>query len=76
MHYPFYTRATQDDTDWHQLIQLADAALYMGKSKQRNCWVCIDHISAAAEISEISSQDLEVSVKKNNVTISTSLKTN
>ena len=35
------------EVHWQRLVQLADAALYMGKSEGRNRWICIDDVHDA-----------------------------
>lgn len=40
------------DVEWQRLVQLADAALYMGKHEGRNGWVSIDGVQDAAVLDE------------------------
>lgn len=56
--------------DWHHLVQLADAALYLGKKKQRNCWVCVDNIVDLAALDDILQQDLEQSAQQQQIVLS------
>jgi two-component system, cell cycle response regulator len=58
------------DIHWSKLLQLADAALYLGKRKQRNTWVCIDNILDLAALDQILEQDLELSAQKRQLMIS------
>lgn len=58
--------------DWHYLVQLADAALYLGKHKARNCWVCVDNILDLASIEQILQQDLVLSESQQQIVLSSS----
>lgn len=49
--------------DWGNLVQLADAALYLGKQKQRNCWICVDSIADSVQIADVLQQGLERSAQ-------------
>lgn len=55
---------------WHSLVQLADAALYLGKKKQRNCWVSVDNILELSVLDSILQQDLELSQHKRQIILS------
>ncbi|WP_333797870.1 GGDEF domain-containing protein [Rheinheimera sp.] len=70
-----YPQAKNDvvQMDWHHLVQLADAALYLGKHKERNCWVCVDNILDLAALEQILQQDLALSVSKQQLVLSSSL---
>lgn len=69
-----YPYASNQDTatHWSKLVQLADLALYYGKRKQRNCWVCIEDVVVDESLEEILNQDLEVSLGSDMVSISSS----
>jgi two-component system, cell cycle response regulator len=56
-----------------QLIKLADNALYLGKRKSRNCWVCIDAIKKPEELDNILQKELSVCAKEGMVKLSDSL---
>lgn len=56
--------------DWNKLVQLADAALYYGKRKQRNAWVCVDNVLAFDQIDTILSQNLELSMQQQLIAVS------
>lgn len=62
--------ATKEPFSWQQLVQLADAALYLGKRKQRNCWVCIDQIADTSVIEQLLQQELEVSAQHGQLQLS------
>lgn len=62
--------ATNEPFSWQQLVQLADAALYLGKRKQRNCWVCIDQIADTSVIEQLLQQELEVSAQQGQLQLS------
>ncbi len=59
---------------WSRLISLADAALYYGKSKQRNCWVVInnENMNQKEQIDDLLSKPLIEAVENKIVTIKTS----
>lgn len=59
--------------DWQHLVQLADAALYLGKHKARNCWVCVDNIVDLAALEQILQQDLALSESQQQIVLSSSL---
>jgi two-component system, cell cycle response regulator len=56
--------------NWHSLVQLADAALYLGKKKQRNCWVSVDNIVELSALGSILLQDLELSQQNRQIILS------
>lgn len=60
---------------WNRLISLADAALYFGKSLQRNCWVIVNNesISAIETIDEVLCNPLSESIDNGLVTVTTSV---
>ena len=64
------------DTPWSKLLQLADAALYLGKRKQRNTWVCIDNILDISAIDQILAQDLELSAKNGQLLLTSRVEAN
>jgi diguanylate cyclase (GGDEF)-like protein len=59
---------------WTKLISLADAALYYGKMKSRNCWVIINNESVVDKplLDELLTLPLEQAIKKEVVTVTTS----
>ena len=59
---------------WNKLVQLADLALYYGKHKQRDCWVCIEKISNYESRNVVLEQGFEESLKQGLLSISTSIK--
>ncbi|MBD3654311.1 diguanylate cyclase [Kangiella sp.] len=59
---------------WNKLVQLADLALYYGKQKQRDCWVCIEKISNYESRNTVLEQGFEESLKQGLLSISTSIK--
>lgn len=59
---------------WNKLVQLADLALYYGKQKQRDCWVCIEKISNYESRNLVLEQGFEESLKQGLLSISTSIK--
>lgn len=61
--------AGQQKLDWGNLVQLADAALYLGKQKQRNCWVCVDSIAASVQIADVLQQGLETSAQQQQISL-------
>lgn len=56
--------------NWHSLVQLADAALYLGKKKQRNCWVSVDNILELSALDSLLQQDLELSQQNRQIILS------
>ena len=60
------------DIPWQRLVQLADAAMYLGKRKGRDGWVCIDRLPDIGALDRILSQDLEVSLAEGLVELSDS----
>lgn len=72
MVYPCATNAERSP-DWRAMIQLADAALYYGKRKQRNCWVCIDQLRATPMLESCWESGLDIALEKGLVGISSSL---
>jgi diguanylate cyclase (GGDEF)-like protein len=61
---------------WSRLINLADAALYYGKMKQRNCWVALnnENINAKEQLDELLKRPLEEAVEQGLISIKTSIK--
>jgi two-component system, cell cycle response regulator len=70
--YPFID--TDNSELWDRLISMADAALYYGKQKQRNCWVVInnENIHQKEDIDTILQNSLEQAVEKSMISIKTS----
>ena len=62
------------EISWNKLVQLADLALYYGKHKQRDCWVCIEKISNYESRNLVLEQGFEESLKQGLLSISTSIK--
>ena len=60
---------------WPRLISIADAALYFGKSKGRNCWISVSNESVSNEeqLQTVTSQSLEQSINERQVSVKTSL---
>lgn len=58
---------------WKNLVTLADNALYIGKRKQRNCWVCIDDINNLDLLSDPTNMDLDVAIDSNHVSVTHSM---
>lgn len=58
---------------WNKLVQLADLALYYGKQKQRDCWVCIEKISNYESRNIVLEQGFEESLRQGLLTFSTSI---
>lgn len=60
---------------WSRLINLADAALYYGKMKQRNCWVALnnENITAKEQIDDLLKQPLEKAVEQGLISIKSSI---
>ncbi|WP_171033546.1 GGDEF domain-containing protein [Thermomonas fusca] len=73
--YPRMESGKPAEITWQQLVQLADAALYLGKRKSRDCWVCIDRIPDIGALDRILAQDLEVSLREGLVELSDSSQT-
>lgn len=73
--YPRMESGEAADIPWQQLVQLADAAMYLGKRKSRDCWVCIDRIPDIGALDRILAQDLEVSLREGLVELSDSSQT-
>ncbi|MCW9028478.1 MAG: GGDEF domain-containing protein, partial [Kangiella sp.] len=63
----------QEDVSWNKLVLLADHALYYGKHKQRDCWVCIQSISNRENMDIVLSQDLGLSIESQKVVVSSSI---
>jgi diguanylate cyclase (GGDEF)-like protein len=59
---------------WTRLINLADAALYYGKKKQRNCWVVInnENLTDKEQIDELLKHPIEKAAEKGLISIRTS----
>jgi len=64
---------SQEDVSWNKLVLLADHALYYGKHKQRDCWVCIQSISNRENMDIVLSQDLGLSIESQKVVVSSSI---
>ncbi|ACV26561.1 tetratricopeptide repeat-containing diguanylate cyclase [Kangiella koreensis] len=58
---------------WNKLVQLADLALYYGKEKQRDCWVCIEKISNYESRNTVLELGFEESLRQGLLTFSTSI---
>lgn len=63
----------EKDISWNKLVKLADLALYYGKQKQRDCWVCIEKISAPERWDRLLAQDFEQTLRNKQIIISTSI---
>lgn len=61
---------------WNKLVQLADLALYYGKQKKRDCWVCIEKISNYESRNIVLELGFEESLKEGLLTFSTSISKN
>lgn len=61
------------EISWNKLVQLADLALYYGKRKQRDCWVCIEKISNYESRNIVLEQGFEESLRQGLLTFSTSI---
>ncbi|WP_199609916.1 GGDEF domain-containing protein [Flocculibacter collagenilyticus] len=73
--YPFIQNGPPPYVEiWSKLISLADAALYYGKRKKRNCWVVVNNISIneVEELEKLLTQPLEESLEQGKVSIYTS----
>ena len=62
------------DISWNKLVKLSDMALYYGKHKQRDCWVCIESIVQPESWDRLLAQDFEQLVETKKLTISSSIK--
>ncbi|MBB6541608.1 GGDEF domain-containing protein [Thalassotalea piscium] len=73
--YPFIN--TTNQSMWSKLISLADAALYYGKIKSRNCWVVINNESVESElqVDKLLTQSLEESLQCPKMNKSITIKT-
>lgn len=65
---------SEKDISWNKLVQLADLALYYGKHKQRDCWVCIEKISSYESRNLVLEQGFDESLKQGLLSINTSIK--
>ncbi|HEY9030720.1 MAG TPA: GGDEF domain-containing protein [Kangiella sp.] len=63
----------EKDISWNNLVKLADLALYYGKQKQRDCWVCIENVSKPESWNALFAQDFEQSLSNKQITLSTSI---
>ncbi|GAA0212666.1 hypothetical protein GCM10009123_19930 [Kangiella japonica] len=64
---------TLKDMTWNKLVKLSDMALYYGKYKQRDCWVCIESVIEPESWDSLFAQDFEYLIEKNQVSISSSI---
>lgn len=69
--YPCADKSTMD-ISWNKLVKLSDMALYYGKHKQRDCWVCIESIVQPESWDRLLAQDFEQLVETREVTVSSS----
>ncbi|WP_144395269.1 tetratricopeptide repeat-containing diguanylate cyclase [Pleionea sediminis] len=65
-------KTLERELQWSQLVNLADSALYLGKRKQRNCWVCIDSIQDPSLLDTIQDEDIELLAQKKQIELTSS----